>query len=119
MTLLTSPRLAELLRMRHFLDKEIADERHRLSTSTTASLVQAAADLYATTTQAICGSSREKSTSQARMTACWLLRQHGLSYPEIGRTLSCDHTTAHHACQVIERDPTRLAMARQLLAQEG
>jgi chromosomal replication initiation ATPase DnaA len=116
--ILTSPRLTDLLRMRRFLDAEIAEERRRLSTVDTPQVVRAAADLYGTTPEAIRGPARDKSIASARMVACWLLRQTGLSYPEIGRAVDRDHTTAIHACRVIDNDPTRLAIARQLLAQE-
>lgn len=115
---LTSPRLADLLRMRRFLDAEIAEERRRLATVDTPQMVRAAADLYGTTPEAIRGPARDKSIATARMVACWLLRQTGLSYPEIGRAVDRDHTTVMHACRVIDNDPTRLAIARQLLAQE-
>lgn len=116
--ILTSARLADLLRMRRFLDAEIAAERQRLATSSTAALVRAAADLYGTNVEAIHSTSREKSVTSARMVACWLLRETGLSYPEIGRAVGRDHTTAMHACRVVASDPPRLALARRLLEQE-
>jgi chromosomal replication initiation ATPase DnaA len=115
---ITSTRLSELYRMRRFLDIEIATERQRLSSGNTAGLIQAAADLYGTTMEAVRGRDNDRSVTSARMIACWLLRETGMSYPEIGRALGRDHTTIMHACRVIAADPARLALARRLLAQE-
>lgn len=115
---ITSPRLSELLRMRRFLDAEIAAERQRLAGSTSGSLLQAAADLYGTSIEAIRDRDNARHVTNARMTACWLLRESGMSYPEIGRAVGRDHTTAMHACRTIAADPSRLALARGLLAQE-
>lgn len=114
----TTHRLAELLRMRGFIDREIQAERQAIAASGATHLIEAAAGLYGTTTAAIQSRSNFRDVTNARMVACWLLRQVGKSYPEIGRAVCRDHTTAMHACRAVERDPARLALARQLLAQE-
>ncbi len=115
----TSPRLRELLRMRRFLDAEIRDERQRFAMGSHVALIQAAADLYGTDPESVRSPSRNRSVVNARMVACWLLREAGSSYPEIGRAVRRDHSTAINACRAIDADPTRLALARGLLAQEA
>lgn len=42
----------------------------------------------------IASGSRASRVVRARACAAWLLRERGLSYPEIGRALGCCHTTA-------------------------
>lgn len=116
---LTSPRLTDLLRSRRLLDQLILEERQRLAVGGHQNLIRAAADLYGATVDDILGPGRDQPTSKARMMSCWLLRQTGLSFPAIGSHLSCDHTTAMHACRVIDNDPARLALGRQLLAEEA
>ena len=115
---ITSPRLRELLRMRRFLDLEIAAERRRIAGDNTAALIQAAADLYGTTTEEIRAGSNGRRAVRARMLSCWMLRETGKSFPEIARQFGQDHTTAIHACRVIGRDEARVALGRRLLAEE-
>lgn len=115
---ITSPRLAELLRMRRFLDLEIADERRRIAGDVSPALIQAAADLYGTTAEEVRAGSSDRAAVRARMLSCWMLRETGKSFPEIGRLFGQDHTTAMHACRVIGSDPSRLALGRRLLAEE-
>lgn len=114
----TTTRLAELLRMRGFIDREIQAERQAIAASGATHLIQAAADLYGTTPSAIQSRANFREVVNARMVACWLLRQAGKSYPEIGRAVCRDHSTAISACRAVEKDPSKLAMARQLFAQE-
>jgi chromosomal replication initiation ATPase DnaA len=115
---ITSPRLRELLGMRRFLDIEIAAERRRIAGDPAAELIQAAADLYGTTAEDVRAGSSERPAVRARMIACWMLRETGKSFPEIGRVLGLHHTSVMHACKVIAADPARLALARRLLAEE-
>lgn len=115
---ITSPRLRELLRMRGFVDEEIRNERQRLVAGGHSNLVRAASELYGVTVEAIHGGDKSKSATAARMVSCWLLREAGMSYPEVGRSLNVHHTTAMHACRVIDGSPARLNMARSLMAQE-
>ncbi len=116
---ITSPRLRELLRMRRFLDAEIREERQRIAYGGQAPVLQAAADLYGTTIEDIRSGDKSKSITNARMVACWMLREIGLSFPEIGQSVGCHHTTAMHACKVIAADPARKALAMGLLEQEA
>lgn len=115
---ITSPRLSELLRMRRFLDTEIAAERQRMAGDSAPNIIQAAADLYGTTLEEVCTGSNERSVVRARMLACWMLRETGKSFPEIGRLFGRDHTTVMHACRSVAADPARIALGRRLLAQE-
>jgi chromosomal replication initiator protein len=69
---------------------------------------------------AIYSGDRDRNIAHARQTACWLLRQQGMSLKAVGTALGgLDHTTVMYACRVIEKDAGRLALARQLLAQEA
>lgn len=116
--IIASPRLTELLRMRRFLDAEITAERQRIIQADHGNLVRAAADLYGTEVHSILSDDGSRNVTNARMTACWLLRETGLSFPDIGHRLGVHHTTVMHACRTIAADPSRLALARGLLAQE-
>lgn len=49
------------------------------------------------------GPSRIQRIAHARQRVCHILRQQGLSYPNIGMLLGIDHTTAIHACRAVER----------------
>lgn len=118
MTDTTSMRLRDLLRMRRFIDDEIRAERQCLAAGGRPDLLQAAADLYSTTVDEMRSESRTKGVTNARMAACWLLREVGASYPEAGKVLNLHHTTVMNACRVIDGDPSRLALVRALLAQE-
>lgn len=53
------------------------------------------AQAYATSTEALIGRDRHKNIAEARCVAYWVLRtQTRLSFPEIGRALGKDHTSA-------------------------
>lgn len=55
------------------------------------------------------GRDRHKSVAMARHVVLWLLHSEGLSYPEIGRALYLDHTTAISAFRRIERERAKSA----------
>ena len=46
---------------------------------------------------------RHKTVHLARMACCLVLRRHGFSYPEIGRTLMRDHTTIMNSVRMAEK----------------
>lgn len=120
MTDFTTPRLTELLRMRRFLDAEIALERQKIAVNPTLRTIAAAADLYGTTPEDVTGETRSNSAVNARHLAAWMLRDLGMTYAEIGAALGGrDHTSAIYAVRAIEHDPARRALGVQLLAQEG
>jgi len=49
------------------------------------------------------GQDRHKTVARARHVAAWVLRQHGLSYPEMGRALGDrDHSTMMHSVRVVQ-----------------
>jgi chromosomal replication initiator protein len=56
------------------------------------------AQAYGVTVTALLRRDRHRQIAEARGVACWLLRTvGGLSYPEIGRAIGRDHTTAMSA----------------------
>lgn len=54
---------------------------------------------------AIMGRARTRRVSRARQMVCFVLRQAGLSFPEIGRVMGLDHSTVQHACRRIGTNP--------------
>ena len=52
------------------------------------------------TTEEILGRSRSRSIAHARQDVCRLAHECGASYPEIGRALGIDHSTALHGARV-------------------
>lgn len=55
------------------------------------------------TVEEITGRSRTRCIARARQEVCRRLRDHGWSYPRIGRFLGLDHTTVMHACTRADR----------------
>lgn len=66
------------------------------------------------------GPVRSASVARARQFAMLLLRERGLSYPEIGRALNRDHTTVmageQAALRRADRSPAELEVLRRLRA---
>lgn len=62
----------------------------------------------------IVGPSRDRDVAEARMVACWVMRQQGMSYSAIGRTLHRDHTTAMHAVRRVEELPKLTDVGRRV-----
>jgi chromosomal replication initiation ATPase DnaA len=52
----------------------------------------------------------------ARHVAMWVLREHRLSYPQIGSVMGRDHTTAMYSVRKVEADEELLDLAHQVLA---
>ncbi len=69
------------------------------------------ADLHSITVEDITGDSRRRECVQARHIAAYLLRGIGMSYPSIGRTLGCDHTTVMHGVRRVETTTALKALA--------
>jgi len=71
---------------------------------TAEAVIDAVANLYGLTTEAVMGRRRDRPTARARHVAMYLMREdtrHSLS--EVGRILGGrDHSTVHHACEKIE-----------------
>lgn len=65
----------------------------------------------------ILGERRSKRISEARHVTSWLLRESGRTYPEIGRALNRDHTSAMYGVKRIEREPRLYAVAANMLAE--
>ena len=60
---------------------------------------------------------RDRRTVEARRMVYWLLRLGGLSYPEIGRQIGCDHTSAMHGVRVARQERAASASYRALTDQ--
>lgn len=102
-----SARLERLREMRAWIDAEI---EHELSHHISRDLIREAADLYGVAPVDIVGGKRTHAVSKARHAAAWLLRRTGMSYPEIGRSIGCDHTSALYACRKIDASPAVRAL---------
>lgn len=63
---------------------------------------------------AILSRSRLRCYAEARQIAFWLLREAGLSYPQIGAALNRDHTTVLHGVTKVDADPWLQALARRI-----
>jgi chromosomal replication initiation ATPase DnaA len=117
-------RLDELYRIRDRVCAEIAyierlgyeiDNIERIRATPVAHIIAAAADLYGVDVDDVLSTSRADRAVRARQGACWLLRGHGMSLPEIGRALGRDHTTVLYACRKIDADPGRRSLLWKLL----
>jgi chromosomal replication initiation ATPase DnaA len=75
--------------------------------SPAASVAQAFATVarrFAVTYDELTGRDRHQRITNARQVLAWILRQYGLSFPEIGALLQRDHTTIQYAVAKIERE---------------
>lgn len=77
--------------------------------------VQAAAEHFGVTVEAILTGTRRPRVVSARHVACWLLRDTGRSFPDVGRTMRRDHSTVIYAVRKVEEDPELLEVARGVL----
>jgi chromosomal replication initiation ATPase DnaA len=108
-------RLDELYEMRTQIDAEIERERAQLwriaelrdqvydvlsrhTTSTAATLV-AVAEFCDVPVTDIVSRIRTQAAMDARHITAWLLRDQGLSFPQVGKVLGRDHTTAMSSCR--------------------
>lgn len=74
---------------------------------------------YGLTVEDIVGRSRLKSYAEARQVAMWIARKSlALSYPELGREFSRDHTSVMHAVARADDATGTMAQARQRLYAE-
>lgn len=62
----------------------------------------------------IVGPGRKAKATEARHVACWLLRDAGRTYPEIGRRIKRDHTTAINAVRRVDTNPELMEVAIQV-----
>lgn len=100
-------RLDDLRAMRDFIDREIDSELQLLGAPLGSdSLVKRAADLYGVAVADMLGGARSPQVAKARHAAAWLLREQGMSLPEIGRLLGLHHTTVLYGCRKIAATPS-------------
>ena len=77
-------------------------------------LISAAGAAYGLDATALLSTSREANTTEARHVAMWLLRQTGMSYPQIGKTFGRDHTTVMSAIRRVNESPVMTEVAKRL-----
>ena len=74
-------------------------------------VVMQCADFYGYTEEDLRGDGRTASIVHARQMCCYLLREHGCSFPEAGRAIHRDHTTVIAA---VRRIRSRLLVSEPL-----
>lgn len=74
-------------------------------------VLAAAARYYDVSVEEIRSTSRDSDVTSARHVTAWLLREAGRSYPEIGRVLHRDHTTAMASVRRVTGSPLLVAAA--------
>lgn len=67
---------------------------------------------------ALVSRSRLRYYAEARQIVFWLLREAGLSYPQIGAALDRHHATVMHGVAEVEADSELRALARRILLRE-
>lgn len=80
-------------------------------------LVIHVAEHYGVKPADILGKRRGRRVSEARHVTSWLLRESGRTYPEIGRALLRDHTSAMYGVKRVDREPRLFSVAANLLAE--
>lgn len=117
-------RLDELYRIRDRVLAEIAyierlgaeiENLDRIRSTPVSRIIDTAADLYGVDVDEVLSTSRNDRVVRARQAACWLLRGHGMSLPEIGKAIGRDHTTVLHAVRKIDADPGRRSLLWKIL----
>nr|WP_281380856.1 helix-turn-helix domain-containing protein [Nocardioides panaciterrulae] len=74
----------------------------------------AACEHFGVTPDHVLAGHRDKTSTNARHVAMWLMRDAGRSYPEIGSQFDMDHTTALNGVRRVEGDPQLLGAATQI-----
>lgn len=59
---------------------------------------------------------RGRWVTMARHVSAYVMRNVGMSYPDVGKALSMDHSSAMHACNRVENDPSLLETGKKILA---
>lgn len=62
----------------------------------------------------IASPTRNAVVTEARHIACWLLRDAGRTYPEIGRRIGRDHTSAIYGVRKVDESPLLTAAAKTI-----
>jgi chromosomal replication initiator protein len=80
-------------------------------------IIAAAAAHFGVEVNDVLSPSRMRKLVQPRHVAMWLLRQRGLSFPQIARRMNRgDHTTALHGARAVEASDKLLAAAAEIVA---
>jgi chromosomal replication initiator protein len=103
---------AERTRIAEQIDREelrLARRRRETAMGSNA-VIDAAADLYCVSVQAVLSQNRSPRVVKARQAACWILRAQEWSLPRIGEALGRDHTTVLYACRKVDASPSTKAL---------
>lgn len=124
-------RLDDLIALQREVTDEIARERaalarvKRIRTRAAATMTRgtwstrvfyAACDHFGVTPEHALEKRHDQPSVRARQVAMWLMRDAGRTYPEIGKELDMDHTTAINGVRRVESSPLLLATAREIRA---
>lgn len=125
-------RVDELYEMRRAIDVEIERELEALRTmaelrdgvltvlsttrTSTTRIMLAVTAAYGVPVDDILGASRNRQVTRARHVAAWLLHDSGMSYSDVGRTLTRDHSTAMHSVARVLETPDLFEGARRIRA---
>lgn len=112
-------RLEQLLTLRANVDQEIDQQRIRIHSIQEAKrahgVIEATAHWHSVQPADLISKQRGQWVSAARHVAMWLLRESGMSYPDIGRALGGrDHTTAIWGVKRVETTPALRATALRI-----
>lgn len=80
-------------------------------------IVASVSAAYGRDVKKLCGTGRTQDLVEPRTVAVYLLRDYGLSTPQIGRLLRRDHSTILAALKRIQREPTWLRRAEHIREQ--
>ena len=113
-------RLDQLLELRAKVDVQIEQERARIHALQDAKrargIIDAVAGWHDVEPVALVSKHRGQWVTAARHVAMWLLREAGLSYPDIGRALGRDHTSAIYGVRRVDTTPALRATALRIQA---
>jgi chromosomal replication initiation ATPase DnaA len=105
-------RIAHLIRVAEA--EAVLEAIHRRRSDSGIALT-AAADLYGVEVESILSDDRGPLAVRARHAVCWLLRERGMSFPEIGKVIGRDHTTVMYACRRVDSRPAVRALLAPLV----
>lgn len=92
----------------------------RFDTARIAILLARVYEKFGVTLDELRSGDRHKNIAHARLVAYWLLRQRGLSFPEIGRVLNRDHTSVMYGVRKVDSERAKsIAVAVALEEMKG
>lgn len=82
----------------------------------TARIIATTAAHYSLPVDDLTGPTKKANVTEARHVACWLLRDAGRSYPEIGRHIGRDHATVMNAVRRVQESSELMDVAQTVRA---